>query len=928
MKRLLFFLLAACCFGVMHARENVEKQNRCVLELRIVDAEKHQPLGYATVLLKGAVKSYTALSDDDGKVFIKDVVCDTYKITVSYLGYDTYSKEVALNGNLALTIRMKSFVSSLQEVVVTAYESKSMGSTSVINKKAMNHLQPSSFSDLMELLPGGYARNPSLTTANLIEIRAIGVSDADYKTSSLGTAFVVDGVPMSTNANMQYTTGGQVSINGGRYVDGARSTVNRGVDMRAISTDQIERVEVVRGIPSVKYGDLTSGLVKIERKRGEAGLTARFKVDGDSKLLSMSKGFDVGDKKTFNMDFDVLDAKSEPTDRYQNYKRVNSSLRYFTSWLAAGGSQMDWEVNFDYGHTADNVKTDPDTGYELTDRYKSAYNRLALGNRLAWSPGGKPLLKKVELTTSVTYESDQIKQVKFVQLTSPTVIPDATQQGVSDGVFLPANWISSLKVDGRPLALFTQLMLSSNFNTGRVVHDFLYGAEWTYDKNFGRGQVYDVMRPPAPDMSTRPRRYSDIPAENAYSFFAEDDFNVLLRKNKLRITVGVRGMGMLGMNTDYRMSRKVYFDPRIQGEWTFPFIPIAGKDLVITVAGGLGWQRKNPTLNQLYPDYVYNDLVQLNYYSDVPEYRRMNIMTYKNRPVNYNLEPARNRKWEVRLNVSYRENNFSATYFREVMKNGFREQVTTVQSQTYKKYDQSAIHSSGLTGPPDLTNLPYANDTVLTLLSTATNGSLTRKEGIEFTFSSRRLESLKTRLTITGAWLRTTYNNSIPVYRKPAKVLAGRQMQEVGIYGSVGGYQRERFNTNFMLDTYIPSLDFEFSTSFQCIWFSQSRTTPYTMMPESYINLKGEVLPYTEAERNDTRLQWLYSPVNASAFKTERIPLGINVNFKMSKKFNDLFVVSLFVNRLLDYHPDYESNGVTIRRSVSPYFGAELKLNI
>ena len=35
--------------------------------------------------------------------------------------------------------------------------------------------------------------------------------------------------------------------------DRKRSTVNRGVDMRSISTDGIEQVEIIRGIPSVEY---------------------------------------------------------------------------------------------------------------------------------------------------------------------------------------------------------------------------------------------------------------------------------------------------------------------------------------------------------------------------------------------------------------------------------------------------------------------------------------------------------------------------------------------------------------------------------------------------------------------------------------------------------------------------------------------------
>ena len=38
---------------------------------------------------------------------------------------------------------------------------------------------------------------------------------------------------------------------------------NYGVDLREIPTENIESVEVIQGIPDAKYGDLTSGLIKV-----------------------------------------------------------------------------------------------------------------------------------------------------------------------------------------------------------------------------------------------------------------------------------------------------------------------------------------------------------------------------------------------------------------------------------------------------------------------------------------------------------------------------------------------------------------------------------------------------------------------------------------------------------------------------------------
>ena len=92
----------------------------------------------------------------------------------------------------------------LSEVVVTARESRDASSTSIIDTTAMTHLQPSSFTDLLELLPGGVSKDPSMGAPNTVSLRtASNVTPSDdYMTSAIGTSFVIDGVPVNNNATM------------------------------------------------------------------------------------------------------------------------------------------------------------------------------------------------------------------------------------------------------------------------------------------------------------------------------------------------------------------------------------------------------------------------------------------------------------------------------------------------------------------------------------------------------------------------------------------------------------------------------------------------------------------------------------------------------------------------------------------------------
>ena len=903
-----------------------QQAGRVNIHARVVDDKTNTPLEYTSVYVGNDDYKYSAISDENGRFVIAGMRKGTYRLFASFVGYEKLEQQLHLNSDTTLILKMSSHLTSLEEVVVTASESRGLTSSSVIDRKAMQHLQPSSFSDLLELVPGGTFQDPVLNTASLIRIREVG-GGSDYN-SSLGTSFLVDGIPLSTNANMQYVTGYDYIINGGYANDGRLRTVNRGVDMRSLSTDQIERVEIIRGIPSVKYGDLTEGLVKIERKKGASPFEARFKADGISKLFALSKGFDIGNETILNTGVDFLDSKSEPTNSFENYQRLNATVRLNRDWHQKS-HMLKWNANFDFAHTLDDEKSDPDAGYTPTDRYKSTYNRFALSNHLKWVFNESSFIKSFELLGAASYEADKIQQTKLVQLTEPTAIPNTTEQGVSDGIYLPAKWVSKLTVDGQPLNLFAQASGTFGVKTFGNVHNLLAGVEWNYDKNLGDGQVYDVTLPPSPEMTTRPRTYSDIPANQILSFFIEDAVAIPIGGNLFSVNAGIRSATMLGLDTKYSMHGVFYFDPRLNAQWTFPGIAIKDETLDISLSGGVGWHSKTPTLSQLYPDFSYNDLVQLNYYHNNPDYRRINIMTYKNKVINYELKPARNRKWEIRLNVSYDNNNLSVTYFREKKTNGFRSQRTFFQSQEYKKYDIGSVDPGSLTAPPKLEDMTYTLDTLLTAYSSTTNGSSTSKEGIEFMFSSKRIELLKTRVTINGAWFRSNYDNSMPAHRGVDRVINNRRIREIGVYRTSSEcYLRQTFSTNVMFDTYIPVLDLEFSTSFQSTWFTMRKNKEYSGTPYAYIDVAGVQHPYTEKEKEDIYLRWLNIPVSETQFQTQRIPFGMNVNFKMSKNFKDRIRVSLFVNRMLDYHPDYTVNGHTYRRSVSPYFGAELNLKL
>ena len=283
---------------------------------------------------------------------------------------------------------------------------------------------------------------------------------------------------------------------------------------------------------------------------------------------------------------------------------------------------------------------------------------------------------------------------------------------------------------------------------------------------------------------------------------------------------------------------------------------------------------------------------------------------------------------EVRLallgaDVSYKGNRLSITYFRERMNNAF-DDITYYRSLAYKLYDPASIDGSALTAPPELSQLTYTNEYNLDVYSTQGNVMKVCKEGVEFQFASKRIESLKTRVTMYGA---TIYNSDSPQYKASSILLDNKQLKYVGLYNGDNGTESQAFNTNFMFDTYIQRLGFTFSTSAQCTWYTNRRNLWNNGVPVSYIDQSGETHPFREEDKNNIQLQHLVEKYSATYFERTTVPFYMDINLKASKRIGKYLNLAFYVNRLLGIYPDYTLRGVLQRRtSESPYFGMEMNL--
>lgn len=899
---------------------------------KVVDAKTQEAIVGAVVTQKSS-KKVLAITDIDGKCELSSSY-EGNLVVITYVGYKSLT--IPLKNHAIIPLRQNA--TALGEVVVTARASDGPVTSSIIGRDAMTHLQPNSIADLMELLPGGYAKDPNMGEANTITLRETGTMGAygaitknnNYSISSLGTQFMVDGVPISTDANLQYSPLSDTqSSASSSTVENNRNITNRGVDMRSISTDDIESVEVVRGIPSVEYGNLTSGLVKIKKIRRAIPLTARFKADGYSKLFSLGKGLALNSagNSILNVDLGYMDSKIDPTDNFENYKRVTGSLRY----TLRGGKDKKhlWQYNsaFDYSGSFDDSKSDPDINYGNVEEYKSSYSRLALTNSFNLKMP-KYWLKELDVNTLVSLQLDRLCQTRLVAPQRYGIVPLSWVDGENEAQAVFAEYTANYLCDGKPFNAYVKAKGVLGFKTPSTDHAIKLGANWDIAKNFGDGQVYDMHRPlSVTGWSSRPRKYSDIPSLQNFSLFAEELMKANVGKSKIELMAGVRLNTLLGLDSKYSMSGKYYADPRANLAWHFPKFDVAGKPMAISLNGGYGITTKMPTLNYLYPDKYYSNFICMAYYDteNPTANSKFVVHTYVQDPTNYQIKPARNHKWEIRLDMDWNDNRLSVDYFREAMTSGFR------YSSIYGVYDYRSYDVSQMKAGVDYTTLPYENRRVLDGYQQVSNGSKLVKQGVELAFTSQRIHCLRTRVNVTGAWFHTQYTNSQPMFSPVSSVIDGQAVSDkyVGLYDWNDGRVNDRLNTNVTFDTQIPEWKLIFTTSVQCMWLIRTKLMEKNGMPVAYISSEDGLLhDYTSESQNDKFLMQLARTYNEDQFKPFTVPMSMVINLKVTKEIGKYMRLSFFANKILDYLPDYTANGKVIRRNASPYFGVEAGFTI
>jgi len=847
------------------------------------------------------------------------------QIQVSCIGYASLDTLLTAESPILISFSMCRDILALSEISVIAEEKAGLETTSVIKQSAMKHLQPSSMADIFQLLPGGTASENNLTTMRLPTLREAGsASNSDY-TSSLGTAFMMDGHLLSNDVQMQSVSGAYDAAKG--VTIKKRDATGKGMDMRLLSTDDIESVEIIRGVPSAKYGDLTSGVVSIKRSYSRKPVKMRFKSRPTEKLFSIGKGLAIDSLNTLNADLSYIRYENDPRNQKLTYTRYTTSLRY-RSQKVQQANPMVLKVNLDYTGAFDRERIDPEVDYVVTDRYDKDYHNLRLGTELNWEVVQLSWWDQLVIRLSGNYVSEQTEIDRLVS--AGRIIPMAytLEEGVHDGIYLPPSYQTHVKVDGQPFYLNSALYSSHPLQVFASHHQVSWGANYAYKKNFGNGELFDPLRPPFHGMRVDPVQPNDLPSLQQLAFFAEDVMKVSAGSSELNVMAGLRGVMALNLSEPYAMKGHIYWEPRFNATWSFPAFMLGNYRTKISLVTGYGQHHKLPTLMHLYPKPYYVDFQQLNYYSSNAELSRLNYKTYKEQPASYDLRPAQNTKKEIGIRIKSDRCKLVVTYFNERMTSGFK-RLSQLKRYTYTDYDESSVSAVDLTGPPELDQFQSEEKNYQVGSYEWRNGGLNKKEGLEYELDFGTVVPLSSRITVRGAWFKSTYDQSLPEYRRPGIVLDGADYPYMGLYSWDDGSTYTSLNTNVRGDTDLNPLGLIFSSELQTVWFKSRQRNAHNGRPDYYVDQNGTHFPYTSEHINDPVLTHLYKKPSESLFAKDKETIAIALNLTVSKTINKHIDFSFFVYNLLDYTPAYYRNsGVKVERRVYPRFGMELNVKL
>ena len=887
MKRLTKFITTFCILFI--GTIECYAQNPISLSGRLTDASSSEPIVGVSVVVDST--ALWAVSDNNGRYEIRNIDKTHIKITFSSIGYQVKTIELKLlQGDNIHNVALCENNLALDEVVVTAQRRTESQSTSyVIDRNTLEHAQLINLNHVTTLLPGGKTVGDQnlASSSNRIALHAGSTSELGH--ASFGTAINIDGQRLENNAVLSET---------------------KGADLRNIGSSNVESIEIVTGVPSVEYGDLSNGIVKINTRKGLTPYIVELTMEPKTKSVALSKGFLLGDKSgILNTNIEHTRSVNDLASPYTAYSRNNLNLTYSNTLHDSKGRPMKLSVSLGGNFGGYNSEADPD---EFKDTYTKQRDYLLRGNiKLDWLLD-RTWISNLSFQTAFSY-SDRLSKIntnKSSASTQPYI--HSTEAGYYVGELYDENpnaeiilgptgyWYVKSFTDSKPVTYSFKAKADWVKRWSELYNKILVGAELNGSGNLGRGLYYDDMRT-AP--TWREYRYDDLPFMNNISLFIEDKFSTPIGKtSSLHLTAGVRSDITLVKDSEYGTVANL--SPRFNAKYVF-------RENIESVVSGLsiyaGWGKsvKQPSFAILYPAPTYSDRLA---FAPGTTSEGRTFYAYYTQPTTPRYNP--NLKWQhtiqneigiettvagARISVSafcnktynpYTSRNIYTPFTYKLTTQSDIENACTIPSENriYTIDKQTGVVTvKDRSGAIANQTLGYKELNTFVSQSEYTNGTTVERRGIDYVIDFAQIKPIRTQIRIDGNyyWYKGI-NDKLMASLPSAMMSNGQHYRYIGYYAgganASNGSLSKQINTNFTIITHIPKIRMIFSVRVEATFFNYkqnlseysngdvrgqllAQADDYLGSNESLYNKDGYVAVYPEYytswEDPDTKIPFL-----------------------------------------------------------------------
>lgn len=852
---------------------------------RVTDLISGKPI--CDALIKVQKSGFYAVTDSSGKFMIKNVPVGTWFLEAIKFGYpNQVLPNQVITGAVPtfVPIQMATSAVSAEDVFyiggieVTAEKEllpDQPQTVTQIRSSEIEHIQATSLGDIMDLVPGTEMKNqPNLKEPVKAMIRDPRSTNRE---SAFGTKIIIDEIPISNNSNMQTGT-----------LAGIQTNAGDGLDLREIPADNIESVEVIRGIAPAKYGDYVGGIVKVATKSKQKSYQRiKAKNNPDTREVSLTGATQLGQTA---VNYTLGWGRSERDIRWENdhYHRLNAQFSFKNDLL---DNRLKMNNSIYYYRTIDEVKIDPTDSSAI-----SSYNR---GYRLVYGHNGsfeQSAISKFDYNLFVTYRHiNSYKQQRKVTQRTPMSI--LLQPGTVEAIIPDNYYIYKYTTTGDELSIGQKFEWERRFFTGSFFHTFSAGENFSFENNYGPGMQYDILKPSS--AGDRPYSFDAVPGTKDFSIYLADRMTGKFYK-EFTLDLGFRyesynPEALFKSGKLFHGKNGTFFNPRING-----VLYLARNT---QLRAGYGASSKSPALNSIFPEPYYFDVLDLLPVYVTPDsfYYNRNalISTYVFSRSNPELQGYQEEKFEASLDQRIGNVGLVLTGYYSKRSD---EPESLLHPFLYSKYIRPNWPQTGG---------EEVDTTFVGSYSTQVNTGWSKFSGCELTLETKTFKKLQTSFKFNVAYSFVRSGSELPMYGS-----IRQKTMQIPVYKSTESWT-EKLILTYQANYLSKPLGIWVTLTAQQVPLHNDKTLGYadTLAIGYWDGYAGQFVSIPEADRMNTEFDAFRLQRADYEWLVEERPNKWIFNVKVSKSLYKGAEVSLFVNNVFDDRALYR-----VVRSSTPYY--------